>query len=128
MDKQQYELGERFVYEVSVETVGTILLPWRPDKADGVSRSSSAAVGYHVAAAVLTVPEFQWRPPVDTFAALTIRSASSGQLRLFLDVEDNFDVRRPRSDIDRYLPGARLDGTSVSLPQTVKLIAAFVDP
>lgn len=34
----------------------------------------------------------------------------------------------PTSDIGQYLPGSALNGSSVSLPQTVKLIAAFVDP
>ncbi len=34
LDKQQYETGERFVYEISLENIGNevLLLPWEPDE------------------------------------------------------------------------------------------------
>lgn len=50
------------------------------------------------------------------------------ELRLYLDVDNNFSVSSPSSDIETYLPGGDINRASVSLPQTVKLIAAFVNP
>jgi hypothetical protein len=54
--------------------------------------------------------------------------------RLFLDVDNNFNPANPQSDLDDYVPGSNLDGTSVPLPssgttlQTLTLIAAYVLP
>ncbi len=63
---------------------------------------------------------------------------ASGELRLFLDVDDdnNFSTTTavPMADLDdlpKYVPGARLDGASVPdlsvTPQRMKLVAAYVD-
>jgi hypothetical protein len=55
------------------------------------------------------------------------------QLTLFLDVDDDFDPAHPVSDDRDYVPGSRLDGTSVPVTpegtplQTVRVIAAYVD-
>lgn len=54
--------------------------------------------------------------------------------KLFLDVDGNFNPTNPQSDIDIYVPGSYLDGTSVPVPssgttlQTVTVIAAYVLP
>ncbi|GEM_PF-3206252 len=91
------------------------------------SGSCAGTVTYHASITTASSESFTVVETPHQDATLTVSAAASGELRLFLDVEDNFDVSRPRSDIDEYLPGAKLDGRSVSLPQRVKLIAAFVD-
>src|SRR5262249_2235018 len=49
---------------------------------------------------------------------------ASRQLKLFLDVEGDFDEGNPASDENNYVPGARLsDGLSVALPQVIKVVA-----
>jgi hypothetical protein len=50
------------------------------------------------------------------------------QLTLFLDADGNFSTTTPSSDHTSYLPGADLaTAISVPLPQTLQLIAAYVD-
>lgn len=49
------------------------------------------------------------------------------ELTLFLDVDGNFSTTAPSSDHLTYVPGADLSGVSVSLPQNLQLIAAYVN-
>lgn len=50
------------------------------------------------------------------------------QLTLFLDADSNFSTANPSSDHPSYVPGAALSsGVSVSLPQNLQLIAAYLD-
>jgi hypothetical protein len=53
-------------------------------------------------------------------------TGQSPQLTLYLDVDGNFTTQSLQSDIASYVPGADLSGTSVNLPQSVMLIAAYV--
>ncbi|GEM_PF-7038614 len=60
--------------------------------------------------------------------------AERPEFRLFLDVDGDFDPAHPESDIDLYVPGARLDGESLPVPssgttiQTVEVVAGYVLP
>lgn len=50
------------------------------------------------------------------------------QLTLFLDADSNFSTTNPSSDHLSYVPGAALSsGVSVSLPQNLQLVAAYLN-
>jgi hypothetical protein len=59
---------------------------------------------------------------------LRVAQIQGPQLSLFLDADNNFNPASPTTDIATYIPGASLtDGSSVALPQTIKVIAAYID-
>lgn len=59
---------------------------------------------------------------------LAVSEIEGPSLTLYLDVVGDFDPNNPASDIEQYVPGARLDdGSSVNLPQSVAVLAAYVD-
>ena len=67
----------------------------------------------------------------DISRSIPVSVQPTAQLRLFLDVDGNFNPVSPvanQDDAPRYLPGATLDGTSVPVfpqPQLLRLIAVY---
>ncbi len=59
LDKQQYELSERFVYEISIENIGNqpFLLPWEPDKGKIEPKSPSTQAGLRRMSLFLVIEE-----------------------------------------------------------------------
>jgi hypothetical protein len=59
LDKQQYELSERFVYEISIENIGNqpFLLPWEPDKGKIEPKSPNAQAGLRQMSLFLVIEE-----------------------------------------------------------------------
>ena len=59
---------------------------------------------------------------------MTIEADEGPRLTLFLDANNDFSVASPQSDHPGYLPGAAVaTGASVALPQSMSLIAAYVN-
>jgi hypothetical protein len=46
LDKQQYELGNQFMYEISIENVGakSLQIPWEPDREEALNHSADLDV------------------------------------------------------------------------------------
>jgi hypothetical protein len=66
--------------------------------------------------------------PADLAAINVQVHAQEAKLTLFLDADGNFNPASPTSDDAQFRPGSQLsNGASVSLPQAVEVIAAFVD-
>jgi hypothetical protein len=96
-------------------TTGTDTFP--PPLPTTYTNSGSSGEDYYIIAYANTYPTFDFEFTVET-ATLT----------LFLDADSNFDPSNPSTDIATYVPGARLsDGVSVTLPQSLTLIAAYVN-
>jgi len=61
LDKQQYELGEQFIYEVSIENISNqpLLLPWEPDRGKVAPGPTSAQSSLNQMSLSLVIEELE---------------------------------------------------------------------